>query len=124
MWSPWTNVSASPKLTLETGRFESGSEHRSFASFGPSVRLTSDAHRVPLFVDLGISPTLINGSQYGQNDFGTSFNFTAHVALGLRFGPTKSQVVKLRYQHISNGGINNINPGVNMVGIDFSFSVR
>ncbi len=109
---------------MEGGRFESGSEHRYFASFGPSVRLTSDERRVPLFVDLGISPTVIDGSQYGQNDFGTSFNFTSHVALGLRFGRTKNQVVKLRYQHISNGGINNVNPGVNMVGIDFSFSVR
>ncbi len=123
-WTTWKNVSIAPRLTVEAGRFESGSEHRFFASFGPSVRLTSDAHRVPLFVDVGISPTVINGSQYGDNDFGTSSNFTLHVALGLRFGRTKNQVVKLRYQHISNGGINNTNPGVNMVGIDFSFSVR
>jgi hypothetical protein len=123
-WTTWKNVSVAPRLTVEGGRFESGSEHRYFASFGPSLRLTSDARRVPLFVDLGISPTVIDGSQYGQNDFGTSFNFTSHVALGLRFGRRKGQVVKLRYQHISNGSINNTNPGVNMVGIDFSFSVR
>ncbi len=123
-WTTWKNVSIAPRLTVEGGRFESGSEHRYFASFGPSLRLTSDVRRVPLFVDLGISPTVIDGSQYGQNDFGTSFNFTSHVALGLRFGRTKNQVVKLRYQHISNGSINNTNPGVNMVGIDFSFSFR
>ncbi len=123
-WTTWKNVSIAPRLTVEAGRFESGSEHRSFASFGPSIRLTSDARRVPLFVDFGISPTVIDGSQYGDNDFGTSFNFTSHVALGLRFGRTKRQIVKLRYQHISNGGTNNNNPGVDMVGIDFSFSVR
>ncbi len=109
---------------MEGGRFESESEHRYFVSFGPSIRLISDAHRVPLFVDVGSSPTVIDGSKYGDDEFGTSFNFTSHVALGLRFGQTKNQVVKLRYQHISNGGINNINPGVNMVGIDFSFSVK
>ncbi len=123
-WTTSKNVSIAPRLTVEGGRFESGSEHRYFASFGPSVRLTSDARRVPLFVDVGISPTVIDGSQYGDNDFGTSFNFTPHVAFGLRFGRTKNQVVKLRYQHISNGSINNTNPGVNMVGIDLSFSVK
>ncbi len=123
-WSPWTNFTASPILAFEIGRFNQGSENRYFASLGPTLRLAADRWRVPLFMDLGLSPTVIDGSTYGDQDFGTSFNFTSHIALGLRFGRTKNHVVKLRYQHISNGGINNINPGVNMVGIDFSFSVK
>ncbi len=85
-WTTWKNVSIAPRLTVEGGRFESESEHRYFVSFGPSIRLISDARRVPLFVDVGISPTVIDGSKYGDDDFGTSFNFTSHVALGLRFG--------------------------------------
>lgn len=117
-WSPWTNVSASPRLTLETGRFDQGSENRFFASLGPTLRLANEQWRVPLFVDLGLSPTVIGGSTYGDQDFGTSFNFTSHIALGLRFGQTKNHVVKLRYQHISNGGFDEVNPGINMIGID------
>ena len=117
-WSPWPDVSASPKLVLEAGRFNQGSENRLFASLGPTLRLASDRWRVPLFMDLGLSPTIIDGSAFGDRDFGTSFNFTSHIALGLRFGRTKNHVVKLRLQHISNGGIDDVNPGVNMIGVD------
>ena len=117
-WSPWTNFTASPILAFETGRFKHGSESRFFASLGPTLRLAADRWRVPLFMDLGLSPTIIGGSTYGDQDFGTSFNFTSHIALGLRFGQTKNHVVKIRYQHISNGGIDAVNPGVNMIGFD------
>ena len=118
IWSPWTNFSASPKLTLETGRFNQGSENRYFASLGPTLRLANDRWRVPLFMDLGLSPTIIDGSTYGDREFGTSFNFTSHIALGIRFGRTRNHVVKLRYQHISNGSLDEVNPGVNMIGVD------
>lgn len=124
IWSPSTNFTASPILTFETGRFNQGSENRYFASLGPTLRLANDRWRMPLFMDLGLSPTVIDGSTYGDRDFGTSFNFTSHIALGLRFGQTKNHVVKLRYQHISNGGIDEVNPGVNMIGIDVVLWVR
>ncbi len=123
-WRVWNDVTVAARLTVEAGRFEFGSEHRAFASIGPSIRFTSDAPRVARFVDFGISPTIIDGSIYGDKDFGTSFNLTTHVGLGLRFGRAKNQVLKFRFQHISNGGINNDNPGVNMIGLDFSFAVR
>ena len=118
LWSPWTNVSASPKLTFEVGRFVRESESRFFASLGPTLRLANDQWRIPVFMDLGLSPTVIDGSSYGDRDFGTSFNFTSHIALGLRFGQAKNHVVKFRYQHISNGGLDEVNPGVNMIGVD------
>ena len=117
-WSPWPDVSASPKLVLEAGRFNQGSENRFFASLGPTLRLANDRWRIPLFMDLGLSPTIIDASTYGDRNFGTSFNFTSHIALGLRFGRSKNHVLKLRYQHISNGGFDEVNPGVNMIGID------
>ena len=123
-WRVWNDVTVAPRLTVEAGRFEFGSEHRAFASIGPSIRFTSDAPRVHRFVDFGISPTIIDGSKYGDKEFGTSLNFTTHVGLGLRFGRAKNQVLKFRFQHISNLGINNDNPGVNMIGLDFSFAVR
>lgn len=123
-WSPWTNITASPMLAFETGRFNQNSQNRYFASLGPTLRLAADRWRVPLFMDLGLSPTIIDGSTYGDHDFGTSFNFTSHIALGLRFGRTRNHVVKLRYQHISNGGIDAVNPGVNMIGVDFVLWAR
>jgi hypothetical protein len=73
----------------------------------------------PWFVDVGINPTVIDGSTSGDEDLGTSFNFTSSIALGRYLGNANRHEIRLRYQHISNGGTNNKNPGVNMIGIDF-----
>ena len=124
-WSPWPDVTADPRLTFEVGRFEFGDEGRNFASLGPAVRFTNQRWRMPMFVDLGLSPTVIDGSRFGGRDLGTSLNFTSHIALGLQFGRQNAHTLSFRYQHISNGGINHTNPGTNMIGLDYVFwSVR
>jgi len=120
-WTGKSGLSATSLLTLEAGRMTKDSDYRNFLSLGPTLRLTNDRWRKPIFVDVGFSPTVIDGTTYGDTKLGTSFNFTSHVALGLRFGENKDHVVKLRYEHISNGGYDDLNPGVNMVGIDFVF---
>ena len=123
-WSPWEGVYATPRLTLELGQFETDLEDRLFGSFGPALRIDNDRWRIPAFVDLGFSPTVIDGSEYGDRNLGTSFNFTSHVALGMRFGRQRDHSVSIRLQHISNGGTNSTNPGVDMIGIDFVFWAR
>lgn len=122
-WSAWDRISVVPRLTAEVGRFEEGSNFRAFASFGPSLRLTSIRSRGLLFADIGLSPIVIDGADYDGQDFGTSLNLTTHVAFGLRFGRNRNQVVKLRFQHVSNAGSDRVNPGMNLVGIDFNFLV-
>ena len=117
-WSPWRNMTVTPRLTLEVGRFSNDFEQRTFRSLGPTFRFERNLSSLPLFLDLGLSATTIDGVQYGDRDLGTSFNFTSHVALGLRFGPNQNNRVSLRYQHISNGGIDSTNPGMNSFGLD------
>ncbi len=126
---PWHFVTAggvhvTPRLTLEGGRYESGGDDRLFASFGPALRLSNPRWRLPLVVDAGISPTFIDGSEYQGREFGTSVNFASHLALGLEFGERNRYRVDLRFQHISNGGLNDDNPGVNMFGLGFSVGSR
>lgn len=120
-WSGQSGFSVSSLLTLEAGRLRKDSEYRNFLSLGPVLRLTNDRWIKSIFVDVGLSPTVIDGTTYGDRKLGTSFNFTSHLALGLRFGENKDHTVKLRYEHISNNGFGEVNPGVNMVGIDFVF---
>ena len=120
-WSGKSGFSASSLLTVEAGRLIKDSENRNFLAFGPPIRLTNDQWKRPVFVDFGLSPTIIDGTRYGDRQLGTSFNVTSHIAFGLRFGQNKDHAVKLRYEHISNGGFGEVNPGVNMVGIDFVF---
>lgn len=123
-WSPWEGVYATPRLTLEVGEFDTDLEDRLFGSFGPALRIDNDRWRIPVFVDLGISPTVIDGSEFGDRNLGSSLNFTSYVALGMRFGRQKDHSVSFRFQHISNGGINSTNPGVDMFGFDFVFWAR
>ncbi len=120
-WSTWGESTTSLRLSFEAGRFLRDSEKRYFASFGPSVRISSGRWRTPLFIDLGLSPTVIGGSNYGDEDLGTTLNFTSHIGIGMKFGRTKRHEIKLRYQHISNGGLDRVNPGLNMIGLDFVF---
>ena len=93
-------------------------EDRAFGSLGPNFLFENERWRLPLVVDMGLSPTVIDGSTYGDRELGTSFNFTSHLAVGMRFGQSRNHSVSLRYQHISNGGISVKNPGVNMIGLD------
>ena len=123
-WMPWQGTSVTPRLAFEFGQFKTSAEHRLFASLGPVFRFERETSRLPLFMELGFTPIVIDGSNYGESDLGTSLNFTSHVAFGLRFGRNKNNRVSLRYQHISNGGIDSTNPGVNMLGIDVVFWSR
>lgn len=120
-WSTWGGTNTTLRLSLEVGRFLKASERRYFVSLGPNVRIVNDRWRVPLFIDLGLSPTVLDGSTYGDQDLGTSLYFTSHIGLGLKFGRTRRQEIRLRYQHISNGGFDDANPGVNLIGLDFVF---
>lgn len=83
-------MSVVPRLTVEAGRFEDGSNLRAFASFGPSIRLASLDPRSRLFADIGLSPIVIDGADYDGKDFGTSLNLASHVALGLRLGRNRN----------------------------------
>lgn len=120
-WSTWGGTNTSLRLSFEAGRFLTASETRYFVSLGPSIRIVNDRWRAPLFIDLGLTPTVIGGSTYGDQDLGTSLNFTSHIGLGIKLGRTRQQEIRLRYQHISNGGLGDVNPGVDMIGLDFVF---
>jgi len=120
-WVSERNTSATIRLTLDVGRLRDEEMQRAFTSFGPTVRIMRERSRVPLFLDLGLSPTIIDGVKYGEEDLGTSFNFTSHIGIGLMLGPSRRHEIKLRFQHTSNGGIDETNPGVDMLGFDYVF---
>jgi len=123
-WDGRRGLTAEPFVSLEVGRFSRDSEEREFLSLGPTLRFSNDNWPSRMFVDVGISPTVIGAARYGDEDLGSSFNFSSHVGLGIRFGKNDRQFVKFRYQHISNGGLDPVNPGVNLVGLDFVVRIR
>ena len=49
----------------------------------------------------------------GNTRFSTAFNFADHVALGWLLDTRGRHEISLRYEHFSNGGIRQPNPGEN-----------
>ncbi len=127
-WQSAVAFSLRPPRRLRARRFElaigtlsTSQENRLFVSLGPVWRLPINSRS--LFVELGFSPTLISGSSFNGRDMGGNFHFTSSAAVGLSFGARDSVALSLRIQHTSNGSIRNTNPGMDMIGLNLSFSL-
>lgn len=107
-------------LELAVGAITSSTADRAFVSFGPVWRLPIADERA--FVEFGISPTLISGSEFNGRDLGGNFHFTSSVSIGATFGRQQNIAVSLRAQHTSNGGLSDTNPGIDMLGINVAFN--
>ena len=70
--------------------------------------------------DIGIAPTLFSDSRHGERNLGGHFHFTSFVSVGMRLD--RSSSLSLRIQHTSNGGIRDTNPGMDMLGLEFSYN--
>ena len=116
--NPWIPSS----LDLATGMLKRGGNAGLFISFGPSYRYDmskSEAGR--WFVDFGVHPTYVAKSTYDGQPIGGHFYFTSYLGLGAYLGRQRKTSVLIRYQHTSNAGINSPNPGLDMMGLTFSY---
>lgn len=52
---------------------------------------------------------------------GTNFQFGDHLGAGIRFGEGHRYDLGLRLQHLSNGGLSKVNPGINYVQIRLAY---
>lgn len=110
------------RLELVVGTTSSSYETRPFVSFGPVWRLTRFDRR--LFVELGFSPTFFAGSSFNNRDIGGNLHFTSSANVGLTLGARRVSSLSIRVQHTSNGGLNATNPGMDMIGINFTFNLE
>lgn len=106
------------KLELVVGTMSTSNEVRPFVSLGPVWRLPLS--RRGTFLELGFSPTFFAGSTFHNRDIGGNFHFTSSAAISVSLGINDDSAISLRVQHTSNGGLNSTNPGMDMVGINFT----
>ena len=90
-------------------------------SLGPVWRIP--VNYSSLFIELGISPTLLGGSTFNGRDLGGNFHFTSSATIGKTFGARDAVSLSLRIQHMSNGSIKSTNPGMDMIGLNFTFDL-
>ena len=107
------------RLEMAVGAISTSEESRPFVSFGPVWRLPMN--NGAMFLELGISPTLLGGSTFNGHELGGNFHFTSSAALGATFGPRDAVSLALRIQHTSNGSLDSTNPGLDMIGLNFTF---
>jgi hypothetical protein len=56
-----------------------------------------------------------------ERNFSTHFQYGSHLGAGLRFGPDLRYDAELRVQHLSNGGLEHPNPGINFAELRFGY---
>lgn len=78
------------------------------------------SHFAP-FLEMGIGLHYLTEKNIGYKSFSTNFQFGDHIGVGAYFG--RHQAYKLAYvfQHLSNGGIEAPNPGINFHLVTFGF---
>lgn len=88
-------------------------------SIGPGIYLYTPAKGIAF--SAGIYPTYIGRSKFGEEDFGETFQFTSACGVNLNF--YRNWTLGYRFQHMSNAGIFNENPGLNthMLEVGYRF---
>ncbi len=68
---------------------------------------------LPVFLEFGVGAHGHSESAIEDKDFDIPFAFGSHLGVGARFGQNSEYELMYRYQHQSNAGIGDDNPGIN-----------
>ena len=118
-WDLGSSLTLQSRLDTALGWLGESGANAGIASFGPTLAL--GRQRFPLSLEGGVSPTFLTRSDFKTKDFGVPFQFTSHV--GLNFDIASRIRLSYRFQHMSNAGLSDHNPGLNMhmFGLSYLF---
>jgi len=71
------------------------------------------------FMEAGIGFHYLTSKEVSEKDFSTHFQFGDHFSFGVEFGKRFDYRINYQFQHLSNGGIDSPNPGINFHLISF-----
>lgn len=102
-----------------------GTSRHDVYEFGvnPLVRFIKDSGAIRPYIEAGAGvrglthPTINDGYSLG-----TAFQFTEIVGVGAQFGSHQQYEAGLRFQHISNAGIKEPNPGINFTQLYLQYN--
>lgn len=112
--SGWTLAS---RLDASLGWLGESGANGAIASAGPSLLVGHQ--NFPFSLEGGVSPTVLSRSDFETKDFGLPFQFTSHIGLNLDL--TAHIRIGYRFQHMSNAGLSDPNPGLNMYMFSLSY---
>ncbi|MFM0335193.1 acyloxyacyl hydrolase [Paraburkholderia fungorum] len=95
---------------------DEGNVHENIGEFGvtPIIRFIKASGSIRPFIEAGAGIRLLTSPTL-SSDFtlSTAFQFTPMAGVGVQVGNRQQYQVGYRFQHISNGGIKEPNPGIN-----------
>ena len=104
-------------LETNAGVLTGGGDSAFVGSIGPGIYISGLNEKFDL--SLGINPTIISEHNFGDENLGGPIEFTSHI--GLNFNLARHLTVGYRLQHMSNAGIYNNNPGLNIHMIEVGY---
>ncbi|MBN3805501.1 acyloxyacyl hydrolase [Paraburkholderia sp. Ac-20336] len=93
-----------------------GNVHGDIGEVGvtPVIRFIKMSGPVRPFVEVGAGVRLLTSPRISSDlTLSSAFQFADMAGVGLQFGTHQQYVAGYRFQHISNGGIKEPNPGIN-----------
>lgn len=113
--SPWEwAISESIEIDLGfefgLGALDGEGETSVFAHIGPSLEIEFGDFPLQLIISSG--PALLSEHEFDRLDLGGSFQFIS--AIGFDFELTEDWTLGYRFQHISNAGLHDRNPGLDL----------
>ena len=110
-------LSFSISLEGSAGVISGGSAEGFVGAVGPGLAVGLWDDR--LLLKAGVSPTFISKDKYGEEDLGGPVQFTSHIGIAARF--YRGLSVGYRLQHMSNAGLYDHNPGLNLHMLEVSW---
>jgi hypothetical protein len=110
----WTRAE---RIEFSAGVIQGRKRSRPIVFAGPVWRLTKPDR--PSFIEFSTGPTLISGSTISGRELGGNLHFRSALAFGRVFGRRRLLRIALRFEHISNGGLRDENPGLESIGLSF-----
>ncbi|MGH8624035.1 MAG: acyloxyacyl hydrolase [Gammaproteobacteria bacterium] len=82
--------------------------------FAPVFRVHSKAKPLGIapFIEGAVGVHVMSDTELGDKDFDIRFAFGSHAGVGFRFGPQDRIELGYRFQHLSNAGLGDPNPGI------------
>ncbi len=107
------------KLSATVGMLRAANDTGYLATVGPGALLAKDA--APYEILAGFSPTLLTDHEYGNDDLGGNVHFTSYVAF--HYSLNRRLWLGGRLQHTSNGGLDDKNPGIDLVAVEIQYRI-
>ena len=123
MYLPWSwgaqaGLNLKPQLEGSAGWLDNQGDGGFVGTLGPTVELRKGTF--PVALEGGVSFSGLSRSDFPDRNLGGWFEFTDHAGLNWRI--TKHFTLGWRFQHMSNAGIANPNPGLNLQMLELSYS--